>query len=31
MFHTDTRTRDMISLIELAKHRLLNDADRTTE
>lgn len=29
MFHTDTRTRDMLALIELVKHKFLNDTNRT--
>lgn len=27
MFHTDTRTRDMLALIELVKHKFLNDTN----
>lgn len=29
MFHTDTRTRDVLALIELVKHKFLNDTNRT--
>lgn len=29
IFHSDMRTRDILGLMDMVKHRILNDSDRT--